>query len=280
MPANNDGTDDTEGILEAFTKCRSHGRIVFRNTTYYINQVMNTTDLVETDIDIHGTLLWSDDLDYWLSHSQYTGFQNGSAAWFLGGTNVTVNGFGYGTLDGNGQAWYDFVKGVSNYPNRPHALAIWKSTNLSLVDLRLVQSQMWSVAIMHSRDVLVDGVYIRSESSSGQPARNTDGYDTIDCDGVTFRNLYVRNGDDAIAIKGNSTNILVEDSVFDNSLGLAFGSLGQYVGTTEVVENVTARNIFCNGTRYASYVKTWSGDVVNYPPNGGGGGTGYLRNIT
>lgn len=133
---------------------------------------------------------------------------------------------------------------------------------------------------MHSRDVLVDGVYIRSESSSGQPARNTDGYDTIDCDGVTFRNLYVRNGDDAIAIKGNSTNILVEDSVFDNSLGLAFGSLGQYVGTTEVVENVTARNIFCNGTRYASYVKTWSGDVVNYPPNGGGGGTGYLRNIS
>lgn len=59
VPANNDGTDDTEGILEAFTKCRSHGRIVFRNTTYYINQVMNTTDLVETDIDIHGTLLVS-----------------------------------------------------------------------------------------------------------------------------------------------------------------------------------------------------------------------------
>lgn len=50
---------------------------------------------------------WSDNTSYWLSHNQWTGFQNGSAAWFLGGTNVTVNGHGYGTLDGNGQAWQD-----------------------------------------------------------------------------------------------------------------------------------------------------------------------------
>jgi galacturan 1,4-alpha-galacturonidase len=103
--------------------------------------------------------------------------------------------------------------------------------------------------------------------------------DTIDADRVTFRNMYIRNGDDAIALKGNSTNILVEDSTFDNSLGLAFGSLGQYDGIFEQVENVTARNIFFNGTRYVSYIKTWTGDVVSYPPNGGGGGIGYLRNI-
>lgn len=51
-------------------------------------------------------LQWSDELDYWLENPQYTGVQNGSAAWFLGWINVTVNGFGYGTFDGNGQAWY------------------------------------------------------------------------------------------------------------------------------------------------------------------------------
>ncbi|KAI0466869.1 glycoside hydrolase family 28 protein [Xylaria cf. heliscus] len=250
VPANNDGTDDTPSILAAFSKCRSHARIVFQNTTYYIDQVMNTTDLVETDIEIHGTLLWSSNLTYWLNNNQFMGFQNGSAAWLLGGTNVTVNGFGYGTLDGNGQAWYDL------YGTKPN------------------------VVIIHSEDVLVDGVYISSTSNSSQPARNTDGYDTIDSNNITFRNLYVRNGDDAIAIKGNSTNILVEDSTFDKSLGLAFGSLGQYIGTVEVVENITARNIVGKGTRYGAYVKTWTGDVVNYPPNGGGGGTGYLRNIT
>ncbi|KAF7554060.1 hypothetical protein G7Z17_g3159 [Cylindrodendrum hubeiense] len=133
---------------------------------------------------------------------------------------------------------------------------------------------------MWSKNILLDNIYINSTSHSSQPARNTDGVDTLFSDGVTFRNMYIRNGDDAIAIKGNSTNILVEDSIFDNSLGLAFGSLGQYFGKTEIVENVIARRIKFYGTRYASYVKTWTGDQVNYPPNGGGGGLGYLRNVS
>ncbi|KAE9582786.1 hypothetical protein CGMCC3_g1123 [Colletotrichum fructicola] len=125
VPANNNGTDDSPAILAAFKECRKGRRIVFSNTTYHVNQMMTTTDLEDTQIEIHGTLLvefftasfrivliwlisgrkWSNDTDYWLSHPQPTGFQNGSAAWFLGGKNVTVHGFGYGTLDGNGQVW-------------------------------------------------------------------------------------------------------------------------------------------------------------------------------
>ncbi|KAF4892834.1 Alpha-L-rhamnosidase rgxB [Colletotrichum viniferum] len=111
---------------------------------------------------------------------------------------------------------------------------------------------------MWSKNVLFDGIYINSTSSNGYPARNTDGADTINSDHITFRNMYIRNGDDAIALKGNSTNILIEDSTLDRSLGIAFGSLGQYKGVFERVENVT----------------------VLYPPNGGGGGIGYLRNAT
>lgn len=138
----------------------------------------------------------------------------------------------------------------------------------------MVQSQMWTVVIMWSKDVLLNNIYINSTSHNSQPALNTDGVDTLYSDNITFRNMYIRNGDDAIAIKGNSNNILVEDSTFDNSLGLAFGSLGQYIGETELVENITACQIKFDGTRYASYVKTWTGDQVNYPPNGGGGGLG------
>jgi len=74
------------------------------------------------------------------------GYQNQSTVWYLGGDNIKVDGFGYGTLDGNGQAWYDFVKGISNYPNRPQALAIYKATNSIFQGLRFVQSQMWYVS--------------------------------------------------------------------------------------------------------------------------------------
>jgi len=34
------------------------------------------------------------------------------------------------------------------------------------------------------------------------------------------------------------------------------------------------------GTKYAGYVKTWTGVQKGYPPNGGGGGLGVIRNIT
>ncbi|EKG15865.1 Glycoside hydrolase family 28 [Macrophomina phaseolina MS6] len=280
VPANEDGSDDTPAILEAFHTCRSHGRIVFQNTTYHINQIMKTVGLVETDIHIYGTLLWSTNTSYWLNNNQWTGFQNGSAAWFLGGTNVTVDGFGYGTLDGNGQVWYDLVNGESNYPRRPHAVAVWEAENMTFRNLRMVQSQMWTLSIMWSKNVLFDGVYINSTSHSGAPARNTDGADTLNSHSITFRNMYIRNGDDAIAIKRNSTNVLIEDSTFDNSLGIAFGSLGQYDGEYEIVENVTARRNTFLGTRYGSYIKTWTGEQVSYPPNGGGGGIGYLKNAT
>ncbi|KAL3303923.1 glycoside hydrolase family 28 protein [Colletotrichum asianum] len=266
VPANNNGTDDSPAILAAFKECRKGRRIVFSNTTYHVNQMMTTTDLEDTQIEIHGTLLWSNDTDYWLSHPQPTGFQNGSAAWFLGGKNVTVDGFGYGTLDGNGQVWQ-----VSNYPDRPHALAIWKATDMTVCNLRMVQSQMWTMTIMWSKNVLFDGIYINSTSSNGNPARNTDGADTINSDHTRFATCTFA--------MGNSTNILIEDSTLDRSLGIAFGSLGQYQGVFERVENVTVRLIKGLKTRYGAYVKTWTGDQVSYPPNGGGGGIGSLSDF-
>jgi hypothetical protein len=37
---------------------------------------------------------------------------------------------------------------------------------------------------------------------------------------------------------------------------------------------VTATNITCHKTLHGAYVKTWTGQQVGYPPNGGGGGLG------
>lgn len=59
VTANGDGSDDTENILEAFEECNKSGRnIIFsKDTIYYVNQVMNTTNLNNVTIDIYGTLL-------------------------------------------------------------------------------------------------------------------------------------------------------------------------------------------------------------------------------
>jgi galacturan 1,4-alpha-galacturonidase len=287
-----DGSDDTPAILKAFDSCGKNGRIVFINETYHVNTVMNTTGLENVDIDLYGTLLvkshpsvsssptfaklykWSTNITYWLKASLFFGYQNQSSAWWLGGSNIRFNGHGSGTLDGNGQVWYDFVKGASNYPHRPHALTIWNTRDSVFTGLKFVQSQMWTMTVFKSENILMQDIYINSTSHSGSPARNTDGVDTIYSNNIHFDRMTIINGDDSISTKANSTNILITNSTFINGLGVALGSIGQYEGVYEILENITARDIICVKTLHAGYVKTWTGERVGYPPNGGGGGLG------
>jgi galacturan 1,4-alpha-galacturonidase len=84
----------------------------------------------------------------------------------------------------------------------------------------------------------------------------------------------VDNGDDCISTKANSTDITISNCTFYNGLGIAVGSIGQYKGVFETVQRVHAQNINFFDTLHAAYFKTWTGQQVGYPPNGGGGGLG------
>lgn len=146
------GTDSAPAIIRAFQECGhnaaadgSRGRVVFLNETYHVKSVMNTTGLRHVDVDLQGTLLWDTNIDYWLNHSLPVGYQNQSSAWLFGGESVRWDGHGYGTLDGNGQVWYDFINGTNNYPGRPHQITISGTTDSVFEGIRFVQSQMWYV---------------------------------------------------------------------------------------------------------------------------------------
>ncbi|KAJ7154663.1 polygalacturonase [Mycena filopes] len=273
-------TDDSPAIIDAFALCGQGGKIEFLNETYWIEKVMNTTGLNDVQIDLRGTLLWSAaNISYWLNNSLPTGYQNQSSAWFLGGNNITFDGHGFGTFDGNGQIWYDFTKGVSNLAGRPHALTIWETNNSTFKGIRFVQSQMWTMTLAYSSFVNMTDIFVSSTSNDSQPARNTDGADTLNSHHIIFKRWEVHNGDDSIAMKRNSSDILIEDSVFYTGLGVAIGSIGQYPGEFEFVERVLTRNCTFIGTRMVGYIKTWTGVQQGFPPNGGGGGLGYVRDI-
>lgn len=148
VAAEPNGTDSAPAIIDAFRRCGhnpSHrrGKVVFTNDTYDIKTVMNTTGLSNVDIDLRGTLLWDTNIMYWLNHSLPVGYQNQSTAWLFGGNNVRWNGHGYGTLNGNGQVWYDFINGTNNYPGRPHQITITGTSNSVFERIRFLQSQMW-----------------------------------------------------------------------------------------------------------------------------------------
>ncbi|KAJ6597963.1 pectin lyase fold/virulence factor [Mycena sp. CBHHK59/15] len=230
-------TDDSPAIVEVFSLCGQGGRIEFLNETYWIEKVMNTTGLNDAVIDLRGTLLWSTaNISYWLNNSLPIGFQNQTSAWFLGGNNILFDGHSYGTFNCNGQIWYDFTKGVSNLAGRPHALTIWNTHNSTFTGIRFVQSQMWTMTILASSYVDMLDIFVSSTSNDS-----------------------VHNGDNSIAMKRNSSDVLIEDSVFYIGTGIAIGSTGQFPGEYEAIEQVLTRNCSFIGTRFVGYIKTWTG---------------------
>jgi len=145
--------------------------------------------------------------------------------------------------------------------------------------MRFVQSQFWTLAVHSSRNLLFEDLYMHSISNSSASTINTDGIDTFYTDNITLTRWDVTNGDDAVALKANTSNLLVQDSIFRDGDGVAIGSIGQYPGVYEFVANVTAERIVCERCEYAGYVKTWTGIEQGLPPNGGGGGLGFATNI-
>lgn len=79
------------------------------------------------------------------------GYQNQSTAFILGGNDVRIEGHGQGTLDGNGDYWYEWIshqENTSNYPGRPHAITFNGLTNSIVRGLNFLRSQMWYVLVL------------------------------------------------------------------------------------------------------------------------------------
>jgi galacturan 1,4-alpha-galacturonidase len=86
---------------------------------------------------------------------------------------------------------------------------------------------------------------------------------------------------DCVSFKPNSTNIVVQGLSCNGSHGISVGSLGQYVGETDLVENIYVYNITMSNASDGPRIKVWPG----YPSElsgdlQGGGGTGSVKNVT
>lgn len=147
---------------------------------------MEITGLSNVEVDIQGTLLWSDDISYWLENSMPMGYQNQSTAFIFGGDQIHIHGSGVGTFNGNGQVWYDRFGSVSNYPRRPHQITFRGLTNSVIEGLNFLQPQMWTMTLIHSSKVLLQDIYVNSTNANGGDNLNTDGADTIYASDITF----------------------------------------------------------------------------------------------
>lgn len=72
------------------------------------------TQLWDAELNVHGWITFSSDIDQWVKHRIPLPFQNLALAWVIRGANYVINGYGTGGIDGNGEVWYNWAKEEGN----------------------------------------------------------------------------------------------------------------------------------------------------------------------
>ncbi|KAI3298670.1 CAZyme family GH28 [Penicillium roqueforti] len=265
VKANGHQRDDVPNILEAFQRCGNGGTIIFpEDQAYWIGTRLNPV-VSNIQIEWRGKWTFSDDLDYWRNHSYPVAFQNHAAGFIITGHNITIDGYGTGSIDGNG--------------------------NTCVENFYVKDPQLWAVNIMNGTNMRFNNIYCNAtavDAPYGENwVQNTDGFDTMDVQNVQLSNFVYQGGDDCVAIKPRSYNVDIHNVTCRGGNGIAIGSLGQYQEDSSVanIRIDTVKVIRYNDDMHNSaYIKTWVGALVPQSSyeNAGlprGGGWGSIRNV-
>src|SRR5579871_2557234 len=127
-------------------------------------------------VDIQGYIQFTNNTNYWQAHGFNQVFQNATTFFQLGGTDVNV--YGGGTLDGNGQVWYDLYA-QNNLILRPILFGTIGLRGGSIGNLNFIQSPQYFNFVANSSDVIFYNLKMSAASKSKNVAKNTDGWDTV-----------------------------------------------------------------------------------------------------
>ncbi|KAH9833270.1 pectin lyase-like protein [Rhodofomes roseus] len=278
------GQDDGPTINNVFAECASEATIVL-DGYYSVNTLLLTEGLSHVDILLSGTVQYTADIEYWSPNSLYLTFQNATTFWFLSGDDIHL--YGGGTIDGNGQVWYDTFNitgesataGASTRSfSRPIPLTVGNASNVVVENITQWQSPNWNNFVYQSTNVTYRNININSFSYSSAPAKNTDGWDIYRSSQVTITDSIINNGDDCVSLKPNVTEVVVTNLWCNGSHGISVGSLGQYAGETDIVANVFVKNVTMRYAENGARIKAFGGSPD--ANSTAGGGTGYVKNVT
>jgi len=157
---------------------------------------------------------------------------------------------GQGTIQGGGKPYWDaFWNAFDADPNtknldvkRPRNLFIEDSKDVHISGISLRQSGFWNLHLFRCRDVVIDGLDIRTPKHSP----STDGIDLDSCRNVTISGCYISVDDDNIAIKGNKGTSALDDKTIppDENIHISNCTFGLgYSALTVGSEATTVRNV-------------------------------------
>ncbi len=127
---------------------------------------------------------------------------------------------GKGTIDGNGtKFWEEFWLRRKVNPKctnlealRPRLVYISNSNNVTVQDVRTVNSGYWTNHLYHCRNVRYLDCFIYSPTQGYPKAPSTDAIDLDVCEDVLIRGCYMNVNDDAVCLKGGKGTFVDKDS--------------------------------------------------------------------
>jgi galacturan 1,4-alpha-galacturonidase len=104
-------TDDVStAFLEGLKKANDGGLLhLEKGKKYIIAKKLDLSFLNNVYVKLDGEIKFTNDIKYWQANNFYHPFQKSISFWVWGGKDIKI--YGSGTMNGNGQAWYDGFAG-------------------------------------------------------------------------------------------------------------------------------------------------------------------------
>ena len=246
--ARGDGlSNSTASIQKAIDDCaRAGGGVVAFMPGQYVTGALFLKSNVDLRVESGVTLLGSqEDADYPSIWTRVAGIEMKWPAALINISeqkNVKISGGG--TIDGQGKKWWDRywslrreyepkgLRWASDYDaERVRLMVVWKSSDVTVENMNLKRSGFWTVQVVYSDHVTVNGVKI-----SDNAGPSTDGVDIDSSSYVLVENCDIDNNDDDICLKAGrdadglrvnrpTEYVVVRDNLIRRGGGvLSFGS--------------------------------------------------------
>jgi polygalacturonase len=264
-------TLNTQALQKAIDAAAMKGGIVTLAPGQYLTGALFLKKGVTLHLDKGVTLLGSQELkDYPDIKTRVAGIEMLWPAALINindQDNVAITG--EGTIDGQGKPFWDSywalrkeyepkgLRWIVDYDaKRPRLLVVANSSNFTLKGVTLQRSGFWTVHVLYSKNVTVDGITVRHGPS-------TDGIDIdsssyvlvqkcdIDCNDDNF---CLKSGRDWDGLRVNRPTqyVLIQDCV----AGAGGGLLTCGSETSGGIRHVIARRLRANGTKTGLHIKS------------------------
>jgi polygalacturonase len=221
--------DDTAAIQKAIDAAASAdgGQVVLADGTY-LSGPLTMRSRIDLHIEKGATLKTLSYAKYPIRKAQFPNFIEAD-----GLHDIRISGSG--TIDGQGQIWWQSYMSGMIIDRRPLLIHISRSKRIHVLDLNLRNSPKFHLVITGgSADATVDNLNITAPRMSP----NTDGID-IKGSNMLVTKCWISTGDDNVAINGPSSKITVRNCDFGDGHGVSFGSYTQGGVSNVVVEDCT-----------------------------------------